>query len=162
MLSLKCKFHGLLFTQRVRRPQPLEHRQAKVTPERFLDHFAVALSLPRGTHLHKAHDFLVKRQRCSNLRHIRIVASRCADAKMAEREGFEPSRPLRTYGISRAAPSTELGDRSAPNSSNQAQFAFGRATVAPVGLPITCGPSGPPMMHVSAMPMNRPCSTTPI
>ena len=32
---------------------------------------------------------------------------------MAEREGFEPSRPLRAYGISSAAPSTELGDRSA-------------------------------------------------
>ncbi len=31
---------------------------------------------------------------------------------MAEREGFEPSRPLRAYGISSAAPSTELGDRS--------------------------------------------------
>ncbi len=31
----------------------------------------------------------------------------------AEREGFEPSRPLRAYGISSAAPSTELGDRSA-------------------------------------------------
>ena len=38
---------------------------------------------------------------------------------MAEREGFEPSRPLRAYGISSAAPSTELGDRSAANSSNQ-------------------------------------------
>ena len=34
-------------------------------------------------------------------------------------EGFEPSRPLRAYGISSAAPSTELGDRSAANSSNQ-------------------------------------------
>gem|GEM_PF-6302900 len=32
---------------------------------------------------------------------------------VAEREGFEPSRPLRAYGISSAAPSTELGDRSA-------------------------------------------------
>ncbi len=32
---------------------------------------------------------------------------------MAERERFELSRPLRTYGISSAAPSTELGDRSA-------------------------------------------------
>ena len=32
--------------------------------------------------------------------------------KMAEREGFEPSRPLRAYGISSAAPSTELGDPS--------------------------------------------------
>src|SRR2546427_4558438 len=32
---------------------------------------------------------------------------------LAEREGFEPSRPLRAYGISSAAPSTELGDRSA-------------------------------------------------
>src|SRR2546425_3273436 len=31
---------------------------------------------------------------------------------LAEREGFEPSRPLRAYGISSAAPSTELGDRS--------------------------------------------------
>lgn len=37
---------------------------------------------------------------------------------MAEREGFEPSRPLRAYGISSAAPSTELGDRSAGHSSN--------------------------------------------
>ena len=36
----------------------------------------------------------------------------------AEREGFEPSRPLRAYGISSAAPSTELGDRSAGHSSN--------------------------------------------
>ena len=34
-------------------------------------------------------------------------------ADLAEREGFEPSRPLRAYGISSAAPSTELGDRSA-------------------------------------------------
>ena len=32
---------------------------------------------------------------------------------MAERVGFEPTRPLRAYGISSAAPSTELGDRSA-------------------------------------------------
>ncbi len=32
---------------------------------------------------------------------------------MAERERFELSRPLRAYGISSAAPSTELGDRSA-------------------------------------------------
>ena len=38
---------------------------------------------------------------------------------MAERERFELSRPLRAYGISSAAPSTELGDRSAPISSNQ-------------------------------------------
>src|SRR5436309_15626606 len=35
------------------------------------------------------------------------------DMTSAEREGFEPSRPLRAYGISSAAPSTELGDRSA-------------------------------------------------
>src|SRR6266568_2529167 len=34
------------------------------------------------------------------------------DRQRAEREGFEPSRPLRAYGISSAAPSTELGDRS--------------------------------------------------
>src|SRR2546427_6767001 len=35
------------------------------------------------------------------------------DMTSAEREGFEPSRPLRAYGISSAAPSTELGDHSA-------------------------------------------------
>src|SRR2546421_2528183 len=32
---------------------------------------------------------------------------------LADGEGFEPSRPLRAYGISSAAPSTELGDPSA-------------------------------------------------
>src|ERR1700682_5866202 len=38
---------------------------------------------------------------------------------MAERERFELSRPLRAYGISSAAPSTGLGDRSATHCSNQ-------------------------------------------
>src|SRR5712691_5175399 len=50
---------------------------------------------------------------------------------VAERERFELSRPLRAYGISSAAPSTELGDRSAPNSSNDRRVAkFGRPLVA--------------------------------
>jgi hypothetical protein len=35
---------------------------------------------------------------------------------VAERERFELSRPLRAYGISSAAPSTELGDRSVTSS----------------------------------------------
>jgi hypothetical protein len=43
--------------------------------------------------------------------------------QMAEREGFEPSRPLRAYGISSAAPSTELGDRSILNSGNNREVA---------------------------------------
>jgi hypothetical protein len=43
------------------------------------------------------------------------------NVQLAEREGFEPSRPLRAYGISSAAPSTELGDRSANNSGNNHQ-----------------------------------------
>jgi hypothetical protein len=38
---------------------------------------------------------------------------------MAERERFELSRPLRAYGISSAAPSTELGDRSATTVANR-------------------------------------------
>src|SRR5438132_7761425 len=48
---------------------------------------------------------------------------------MAEREGFEPSRPLRAYGISSAAPSTELGDRSATILANYAQR-LARSTAA--------------------------------
>ena len=32
---------------------------------------------------------------------------------LADGVGFEPTRPLRAYGISSAAPSTELGDPSA-------------------------------------------------
>jgi hypothetical protein len=67
MLSLERELDGLLFTQLVRGPQSVEHRKAKVPPERFLDHFAIALSLPSRTHLHEAHDFLIERQRCSNL-----------------------------------------------------------------------------------------------
>src|SRR5712664_3475250 len=39
-------------------------------------------------------------------------------ARVAERERFELSRPLRAYGISSAAPSTELGDRSGITVSN--------------------------------------------
>ncbi len=39
----------------------------------------------------------------------------------AERERFELSRPLRAYGISSAAPSTELGDRSGFTVSNGAR-----------------------------------------
>jgi hypothetical protein len=35
---------------------------------------------------------------------------------VAERERFELSRPLRAYGISSAAPSTELGDYSVTSS----------------------------------------------
>ena len=42
---------------------------------------------------------------------------------MAERERFELSRPLRAYGISSAAPSTGLGDRSAGHSSNHGSLA---------------------------------------
>ena len=42
------------------------------------------------------------------------------EVSMAEREGFEPSRRLPAYGISSAAPSTELGDRSTHDCSNQA------------------------------------------
>ena len=34
---------------------------------------------------------------------------------MADGVGFEPTRPLRAYGISSAAPSTELGDPSPGN-----------------------------------------------
>src|SRR3989454_6805573 len=45
----------------------------------------------------------------------RLGIPRC---ELAEREGFEPSRPLRAYGISSAAPSTELGDRSTRNCAN--------------------------------------------
>src|SRR5437868_11033278 len=76
---------------------------------------------------------------------------------MAEREGFEPSRPLRAYGISSAAPSTELGDRSAtilpitaqsPSSGDRRDrrrlaslrlwaAAFDRATAPSTILPIT-------------------------
>jgi hypothetical protein len=46
----------------------------------------------------------------------------------AERERFELSRPLRAYGISSAAPSTKLGDRSVGHSSNQGRLPWrGRA-----------------------------------
>src|SRR6266702_8618336 len=38
--------------------------------------------------------------------------------QMADGVGFEPTRPLRVYGISSAAPSTELGDPSAVHSAN--------------------------------------------
>ena len=41
---------------------------------------------------------------------------RYASCVVAERERFELSRPLRAYGISSAAPSTGLGDRSAGQS----------------------------------------------
>src|SRR6266702_4600509 len=41
--------------------------------------------------------------------------------QMADGVGFEPTRPLRVYGISSAAPSTELGDPSAHNSANNAR-----------------------------------------
>ncbi len=35
--------------------------------------------------------------------------------EMADGVGFEPTRPLRAYGISSAAPSTKLGDPSFEN-----------------------------------------------
>jgi hypothetical protein len=41
----------------------------------------------------------------------------------AERERFELSRPLRAYGISSAAPSTKLGDRSGGHSNNERSVA---------------------------------------
>src|SRR3989475_11417285 len=56
----------------------------------------------------------------------RLGIPRC---ELAEREGFEPSRPLRAYGISSAAPSTELGDRSAIILANYTQR-LARSTAA--------------------------------
>ncbi len=50
---------------------------------------------------------------------------------MAERERFELSRPLRAYGISSAAPSTELGDRSGITVSNRALSALQPANRRP-------------------------------
>src|SRR5438874_12245512 len=49
--------------------------------------------------------------RCHVLTSVELRDPRARNG--AEREGFEPSRPVRAYGISSAAPSTELGDRSA-------------------------------------------------
>src|SRR5258708_37001061 len=82
---------------------------------------------------------------------------------MAERERFELSRPLRAYGISSAAPSTELGDRSdrtlpmtalSPSEVEQraqsgaeerrgAARCFDRATAPRESLPSTAGPTHP-------------------
>ena len=42
-----------------------------------------------------------------------MTSRRLMHFRMAERERFELSRPLQAYGISSAAPSTGLGDRSA-------------------------------------------------
>src|SRR3989442_432645 len=47
--------------------------------------------------------------------------SRLGQARVADGVGFEPTRPLRAYGISSAAPSTELGDPSWVNSANNGE-----------------------------------------
>src|SRR6266581_5130801 len=98
---------------------------------------------------------------------------------MADGVGFEPTRPLRAYGISSAAPSTELGDpsprtlcqlrRRSPGSGGpahrQAPQLLGagvdRGTVT-YDRPMALGPSAPATITVSVIPTNRPCSTTPV
>ena len=49
---------------------------------------------------------------------------------MADGVGFEPTRPLRVYGISSAAPSTELGDPSEEAIVPTTPYSPGWSTVA--------------------------------
>src|SRR6267378_4570048 len=74
---------------------------------------------------------------------------------LAERERFELSRPLRAYGISSAAPSTELGDRSAGQSTQHPRN--DRPPAGHLGRPRCTCPSSP--RTARARPRRRSAST---
>jgi hypothetical protein len=78
VLSLDSESGRFFLGQIVPSPESVEQIESELVPERLFDDFAVALAGPRTADLDRTEDFLLDRQRRTDLGHIRIIASTCA------------------------------------------------------------------------------------
>jgi hypothetical protein len=80
VLCLDSELAGLRLRESRGSPQLVENVELEIPTQRFLDHRAVGHTGTSRADLHPPQDIFVDRERRSDLRHIRIIASRCSDA----------------------------------------------------------------------------------
>jgi hypothetical protein len=84
VLRLDCECGSILLGEIVSLPETIEQIKAELAPKRLLDDLAVPLARAGGPDLDRAQHVLVDRERCTNLRHICILASSCFRAVSSE------------------------------------------------------------------------------
>lgn len=83
MLRLQRERLGRVGIEPISLPAALEEIESQLAPQGFLDDLAVAAAATSCPHLHSPQHIRVDRQRCSDLSHHRIIASRCCQAARA-------------------------------------------------------------------------------